>query len=87
MSERIVLSREEMEALRSILTPSRPLCWYCEYCPAPDRRKSGHCYPPGQVWREAVRTGRCPDFRPVAERLGSRKEGRVPSVEQLGLGL
>lgn len=85
MSERITLSPEEMDALRSILTKERPLCWYCEFCPTPERRKDSHCYPPGQNWREATRTGKCADFRPVRERLGARREERVPRVEQLGI--
>ena len=86
MSERIILSNEELEALRSILTKERPLCWYCEACPKQRQRENEYCRRQ-EIWRDAVKNGKCRGFRLAEGRLAGPKEctAQRPHVEQLGL--
>jgi hypothetical protein len=87
MPEPVILTREEMETLRTILTPRRPLCWYCEFCPEPRNRRKDHLYCRRmEEWQKAVKSARCLDFRLADGKLGtSSAKAAAPRSEQMAI--
>ena len=78
------LTKEEMQALQSLLTRERPLCWYCEHCPTRRHKNLKNCSGMAD-WKNAVKSGECSRFNLAEGKLSGPREARPPRVEQLQL--
>ena len=82
------MSSEEMEYIRTRITPEHPLCWFCLFRPAsPATTEYCDHKPLPRIWRNAAKKKDCDAFLPDGDRVGLRKEEKLEQREQLELDL
>ena len=84
--KKIELTRDEMNHIKSLIKPERPLCWFCIYRPdKPKEKKYCKITPSYLPWKEAAKKKACYKFQPDGNRIGLRKEETPEAREQLRL--
>jgi hypothetical protein len=69
-----------MEYVRSLLSPGRGLCWWCQFRPRRDEEGWTLCRN-RLDWKRAVEVKNCGGFTPDEKRLPVRKEPAYRRVE------